>query len=85
MKLNGATFQGKSISQKMVFDPEITRVMALAFDMVCDTFGLRRDMTDALTHSAIANTIVDFAEQGERDPDQLCAKTIRALARGRDS
>lgn len=85
MKFNGATFQGGSISQKIAFDPELTRAMAAAFDMVYDAFGLQKDTTDAQTNSAIANMIIEFAEEGERDPDQLCAKTVQALMREQNS
>jgi hypothetical protein len=64
--------------QRTVFDPEATRAMALAFDKTCDVLGLRSEDDPGMSRS-IADTIIDFAEHGERDPDALCKLTVRAL------
>ncbi len=61
-----------------VFDPAATKAMALAFDQTCEILGLT-DQSDARLTKVIANKIIDFAQSGERDPDQLCALTVDAL------
>jgi hypothetical protein len=71
--------EGEAINQKVSFDPEITRAMALAFDRACDAIGLE-DHADPIMSRLIADKIIDFAQCGERDPDKLCALTMRALA-----
>jgi hypothetical protein len=72
-------FQGAEINQKATFDPEATRAMALAFDMTCHALGIT-DQADPITSKLIAERIIDFAQRGVRDPDQLSAMTMRALS-----
>ena len=61
--------QPEAINQPLSFDPRVTRAMALAFDMACNSLGLE-DQSDPITSKLIADTIIDFAQRGERDPDQ---------------
>ena len=60
------------------FDPDAVKAMAIAFEKACEVLGL------AVTHDAVterlAKIIVEQARTGERDPDKLCALTLRALA-----
>jgi hypothetical protein len=51
--------------------------MNRAFDKACDALGLARTH-DGVTES-LARMIVEHARTGERDPDKLCALTLRAL------
>lgn len=64
--------------RRAAFDPEVTRAMALAFDKTCDALGLQSEADPGMSRS-IADKIIDFAEDGERDPDALCRLTVRAL------
>jgi hypothetical protein len=70
--------QREGTNQKIYFDPQVTRAMALAFDRACHALGLE-DQGDPITSKLIADTIIDFAQCGERDPDQLWAMTMHAL------
>jgi hypothetical protein len=59
------------------FDSEAVKAMMDAFDKACDALSLARTH-DAVTEH-LAMMIVQQAETGERDPDQLCEMTLRAL------
>jgi hypothetical protein len=60
------------------FDPDAVRVMMAAFDKACEALGLV-DRNDPIITETVAKTIVEQARTGERDPDKLCALTLRAL------
>jgi hypothetical protein len=53
--------------------------MHLAFDKACEALGLAKTH-DSVTER-LARMIVQQAHTGERDPDKLCAMTLRALGR----
>jgi hypothetical protein len=52
-----------------VFEPEVTQAMGVAFEKACGTLGL------SLTHDpateAVARVIIELADSGEHDPEQL--------------
>ena len=56
------------------FDPESTRVLSIAFEMVC--IALRtRDCDDF--KQAIATKLITLAKGGERNPDILCEEVLK--------
>jgi hypothetical protein len=59
------------------FDPEFLKAMNIAFDTACDALGLAKTHDAATEH--LARIVVEQARTGERDPDKLCALTMRAL------
>jgi hypothetical protein len=67
-----------AMDQGAVFDPQATQAMAQAYDKTCKALGVG-DLADPDISKTIAYRIVDLAKRGERDPDQLCALTMRAL------
>jgi hypothetical protein len=62
------------------FDAEATRAMGLAFKKACAALGLA-DRSDPLT-TMVADKIIAAARAGERDPERLCAATLRELRSG---
>jgi hypothetical protein len=61
------------------FDPETTRVMGVALEMVC--IALRTGDCGDDVKQAIANKIIDLAKAGERNPDVLCEQTLKDIRR----
>lgn len=61
---------------KEAFDPETKRIMGLAFETACIALGVA-DRGDR-ANEPIADSIIELAKAGERNPDVLCE---RALAR----
>ena len=59
------------------FDAETVQVIGTAFDYVMRHFRLA-DRQDSVTET-IAKTIIEFAQQGERDPARLKELTLKAL------
>ena len=59
------------------FDPETLRVMGLAYEMVLVAIQ-RPDGTVKPTREAVAQTIIDLANAGERDPERLCDGALKA-------
>jgi hypothetical protein len=59
------------------FDPEVTSAMAAAYRAVLKELGLS-ESDDAATRS-VAKRVVEFAAQGERDPERLKTATLEAL------
>jgi|ERR1700741_2919809 hypothetical protein len=57
-----------------VYDPEVTKAMGVAFEKACRTLGLA-PTSDPATE-AVAKVIIDLAEAGERDPEQLYRHAI---------
>jgi len=60
------------------FDPETTRLMAIAFEMAL--VALQR--TDGIvnpTREAVAKKIIELAKAGERDPERLCDTALQSL------
>ena len=58
-------------------DPETIRVMGVAFQMV--RVALRLNDRNDLAVEIIAKRIIDFAKEGERNPDLLCERALRDL------
>ena len=58
-------------------DPETIRVMGVAFEMV--RAALRLNDRNDLAVEIIAKRIIDFAKEGERNPDLLCERALRDL------
>jgi hypothetical protein len=61
------------------FGPEDIAKMAAAFEAALDKLGLV-DRSDLATHK-VAKLIIDFAKQGQRDPERLCALVLQRLAK----
>jgi hypothetical protein len=59
------------------FDPEVVAAVTTAYQMATD--HLRRDSYTDLVRDIIAKRIIDTAQQGERDPDELCRSVFAAL------
>jgi hypothetical protein len=59
------------------FDPEATRVMGVAFEMVRAALGLagRGDLANEI----VAQRIIELAKTGERNPDFLCEGALKKL------
>jgi hypothetical protein len=59
------------------FDPEATRVMGVALEMVC--IALRAGDCDDGIKQGIANKIIALASAGERNPDILCEQALKDI------
>ena len=62
------------------FDPETTRVLGVAFEMVC--IALRTEGADDFVKQAIAEKIINLAKVGERNPDILCEQALSDIRGG---
>jgi hypothetical protein len=56
------------------FDPEVKRVMGLAYEMARAALRLA-DGRDHLSET-VAKTIIELARAGEHDPNRLCELTL---------
>jgi hypothetical protein len=63
--------------QGAVFDTDATRVMGEAFDCACHS--LHDVGQPDLVREIIAKRIIEVARDGERDPDELCGRALKAL------
>jgi hypothetical protein len=59
------------------FDPGTTETMGRAFEQACT--ALQDSGQPDLVKEVIAKRIVQVAEPGERDPDKLCERALKAL------
>jgi hypothetical protein len=59
------------------FDPEVKRVMGVAFEAICAT--LRIDDRSTPAAAAVASKVIGLTLLGERDPDRLCAMALSDL------
>ena len=59
------------------FDRETTRVMGVAFEMTRVALGVA-DRLDYV-NEVVANTIMELAKQGERNPDLLCERALEDI------
>jgi hypothetical protein len=59
------------------FDHNATRAMGKAFDRACHS--LHDIGQPDLVREIIAKRIVEVARDGERDPDELCVRAVKAL------
>jgi hypothetical protein len=62
------------VKQPLVFEPEVTRSMSIAFDEVCRVLDVPHTANEA--RDVIATRIIELAGRGERDPDQLRDRLI---------
>jgi hypothetical protein len=56
------------------FDPETKRIMGLAFEMT--RAALRLDDRSDPINKIVAEKIIKLAQEGERDPNELCERTL---------
>jgi hypothetical protein len=63
---------------RLKFDPETKRGMRVAFEMTCA--ALRPDKTDPIPET-VARKIIELADAGVRDPDQLRELALSDLRR----
>ena len=61
------------------FDPEDTRVLSIALEMVC--IALRTGDCDDDIKQAIATKLIALAKAGERNPDKLCEEALKDIRR----
>jgi hypothetical protein len=59
------------------FDQDATQIMGEAFDRACHS--LHDIGQPALVREIIAKRVIEVARDGERDPDELCARALKAL------
>jgi hypothetical protein len=59
------------------FDPESTRVLSVAFEMLC--IALRTGDCDDGVKQAIATKLIALAKAGERNPDILCEEVLKDI------
>jgi hypothetical protein len=64
-----------------IFDAEAINEMSLAFDDACDELGLVNSAHDPAT-SIVAEKIIEVAQRGVHDPDQLRTMALNELGRG---
>jgi hypothetical protein len=68
-----------TIHQHAVFDPETIEIMSTAYEGVCEALNLA-DRTNPLTY-LVAKKIIELAQRGERDPDQMRQQALKAFGR----
>ncbi len=61
------------------FESETTRVLGVAFELVCVALRVG-DCADDVKQ-AIANKIIFLAKTGERNPDVLCEQVVKDIRR----
>jgi hypothetical protein len=59
------------------FDPETARLLGVAFEMAIVAVQQGEGMVSA-TRDTVAQKIIELAKAGERDPEQLCDKALKA-------
>jgi hypothetical protein len=65
------------LRDSLVFEPEATHAMGVAFDEVCRALYVS-DGAKAV-REAIAGKIIEHARRGERDPDRLRDAVLREI------
>jgi hypothetical protein len=63
--------------QNATFDADATHVMGEAFDRAC--YSLHDVGQPDLVREIIAKRIIQVARDGERNPDELCVRALKAL------
>jgi hypothetical protein len=61
------------------FDPETTRIMAVAFEMA--RAAVKRDWGGVYGKRIISTRIIELAKDSERDPDELCGQALSYFLR----
>ena len=59
------------------FDQQTIRIFGVVFEQVC--VALRVGDCDDDVKQAIANTIIELAKTGERNPDRLCERALEHI------
>jgi hypothetical protein len=59
------------------FEPGVVQTMAEAFDKACS--WLHDLGQPPLIKEIIARRIIEVAQTGERDPDELCRRALKAI------
>jgi hypothetical protein len=59
------------------FDPEATHIMGQAFECACKS--LHDVGQPEMVKNVIAKRIIEIAKTGERDPNQLCKRALKAV------
>jgi hypothetical protein len=67
------------VKNPLVFGPEATRAMSVAFDEVCRALNLSHTANGV--REGIATRIIELARHGERDPDRLRDRVIAEAGR----
>ena len=57
------------------FDPEMVRVMGLAYEMAL--IALRLTDRGDIANDVVAHKIIEHAKTGERDPEHLCEAVLK--------
>jgi hypothetical protein len=65
---------------KQPFDPETTEAMGVAFDAVCRALGI--DTNGVAQPRIVARKIIELAQMGIRDPDDLRARALETFQSG---
>ena len=68
-----------AIHQHAAFDPETIEIMSAAYEGACEALNLA-DRTNPLTY-LVAKKIIELAQRGERDPDQMRQQALKAFGR----
>ena len=68
------------------FEPELLKMLAEVFDDVCQELGISERMAASDTPAAavrdtVAITILQLAQEGVRDRDQLLKRALRKFAK----
>jgi hypothetical protein len=63
--------------QDVYFEPDVIEAMGAAFEKACRS--LNGSAQSDLLREMVAKGIIEAARGGERDPDQLCDETLKAL------
>ena len=63
--------------QSTAFDPETVKLLCDAYNKACRS--LHDTGQPYIVNEIIARRIISLAQQGERDPDKLCAGALSAL------
>jgi hypothetical protein len=63
--------------QNSGFDPETIKIMTTAYELAREQLGLV-ERSDPLTE-LVARKVIEIAQTGIRDPDQLCERVIAAI------
>jgi hypothetical protein len=59
------------------FDPEVARIMGMAFVTACK--ALHDVGQPEVVNTVIAQRIIAIAKTGERDPNRLCDRALQAF------
>ena len=70
-----------AIFERAAFDSEVTTAMGVAYDKLAAKMRLTRQ-DDPLTRR-LAETIIEVATTGQRDPDKMCEGVVALLKNGK--